>query len=68
MVLCRGSRSVTVTPPLLAQDLRAASQQGGQQVERLPRQVNLGVAAKELTRLGVESERAESSFHGVRWT
>ena len=53
---------------VLVHHFRSLSQQRGQQVERLARQMNLGVAAKELTRLGVERERAESGLHGVRWT
>ena len=53
---------------VLAHHLRSVSQQGGQQVERLPRQVNFRVAANELTRLGVERERSESGFHDVGWT
>jgi hypothetical protein len=63
-VTVRPERSVKL---VLVHDLRPVSQQDGQQVERFPRQVNLGAGAKELTRLGVERERAESSLHGVRW-
>jgi hypothetical protein len=45
------------------QDLRPSREQGRQQVECLPRQVNFLAAAMELPRRRVERERSESNLH-----
>jgi hypothetical protein len=53
---------------IFIEHIRAVRQERGQQVERLPRQVNLVAATQELTRLGVERERSESGFHAPNLT